>query len=165
MKILCDVCGNEREPFHLTCPFCGSRSDVKQLLQDRTFVHKSVNLETGRPVVELALNRMDKIIKDAAKTDVNVLTLIHGYGSSGKGGVIRLECRKMLDYMKSNGLIRDYIGGEEFNKRSGPVKSLLGRYPQLGSNKNLNKGNRGITLVIFSFYFLALPMLNFTTQL
>lgn len=148
MKIVCDVCGNKRETSSLLCPFCGSKMDVAELVKHTEFVHKTINLEAGRPMVEVALNRMNEIIEDSVRNDVNVLTLIHGYGSSGKGGAIRSECRKMLDYLKSNGLISNYIIGEDFNKRSGSVKSLLRRYPQLVADKHLNRGNRGITLVI-----------------
>ncbi len=116
----------------------------------RVFVQKTVNLEVGRPVLELALDRMNEIIEDSIRNEVTVLTLIHGYGSSGKGGVIRSECRKMLQFLKSKRRIREFIAGEDFNRRSGPVKSLIQRYPQLGSDRNLNRNNRGITLVIFS---------------
>lgn len=149
MKIVCDVCGNKRDTSNLLCPFCGSKLDLADLGQHPGFVHKTVNLEAGRPVVEVALNRMNEIIMESVRGNVNVLTLIHGYGSSGKGGAIRLECRKTLDFLKSKGQINNYIIGEEFNKRIGLVKSLLRRYPQLETDKHLNRGNRGITLVIF----------------
>lgn len=156
MKRVCDVCGNESASPGFTCPFCGARVDEDKARKDKRFVEKVVNLEAGRPVVELAMNRMVEIIDDSIRNNVNVITLIHGYGSSGKGGAIRSECRKTLDFLKSKGRIWDYITGENFNKRSGTVKSLLQRYPQLGSNKNLNRGNRGITLVIFSSVLLWL---------
>ena len=149
MKIVCDVCGNKRETSSLLCPFCGSKVDLAELVKQNEFVHKTVNLEAGRPLVEVALDRMTEIIEDSVRNDVNVPTLIHGYGSSGKGGVIRSECRKMLDYLKSNGVISNYIIGEDFNKRFGSVKSLIRRYPRLAADKHLNRGNRGITLVIF----------------
>jgi len=148
MKIVCDVCGNKRETSNLLCPFCGSKLDLADIVQRSGFVHKTFNLETGRPVVEVALNRMNGIIKESVRNNVNVLTLIHGYGSSGKGGAIRLECRKTLDFLKSKGQINNYIIGEEFTKRTGSVRSLLRRYPQLETDKHLNRGNRGITLVI-----------------
>jgi hypothetical protein len=150
MKIVCDVCGNKRETARLLCPFCGSRVDEAELvnIKHTGFVHKVVNLEAGRPVVDVALHRMNELIEDSIRNNVNVLTLIHGYGSSGKGGVIRLECRKMLEFLKNKGIIKGYIAGEDFNKRSGLVKSLLRRYPQLGMDKHLNRGNRGITLVV-----------------
>src|SRR5690606_18445566 len=105
-----------------------------QFIKQTVFVHKTVNLEAGRPILEIAISKLHEILTDSVRNDVNVLTVIHGYGSSGKGGVIRSECRKILDFLKSKGQISDYIAGEDFNKRSGSVKSLLRRYPQLGED-------------------------------
>lgn len=144
----CEVCGNISETASPLCPFCGHRTEKKNRFTGKSFVHRTINLEEGRPVVELALHRMTEIVDDGARSGVTIITLIHGYGSSGKGGVIRSECRKMLDYMKSRGQIADFIPGEDFSKRSGRGKSLLRRYPQLSSDKNLGKSNRGITLVV-----------------
>ncbi len=145
---LCHVCGNQIESSVVKCPFCGCTSGDSALPVKKDYVHRVVNLETGRPGVETAMERMGVVIEDGVRTGVSVLTLIHGYGSSGKGGVIRKECRKNLDFMKSRGRISDYITGEAFNKKSGVVKTLLRRYPQLISDRNLNRGNRGITLVV-----------------
>jgi len=144
----CQVCGNEIFGDSQVCRFCGSKLSADLLTEGRGFIHKTVNLEQGRPVVEVALQKLDEAIKDAVNTHVSVLTLIHGYGSSGKGGLIRLECRKNLDHLKGRGLICDYIAGEEFSRKFGLVKFHLQRYPELGRNKNINRGNRGITLVI-----------------
>ncbi len=125
----------------------------------RPFIHRTVNLEAGRPAVEVALNRLNEVIADARRTSIAVLTLIHGYGSTGRGGAIRSECRMMLDYMKNKGMISDYIAGEDFNKRSGRVRVLLRRYSQLSTDRNLNSGNQGITLVILSIGLLFFPKL------
>ncbi len=134
----------------LLCPFCGSKAEIAPLPTKRRFIQKTVNLEAGRPVVELAMQRMHQIIRDAKLQGVTVLTLIHGYGSSGKGGVIRTECRKTLEYMESHKEIQGYVIGEEFQHRSKPVKALLSRYPQLKNDCNLNKANKGITLVFLA---------------
>lgn len=147
---VCQVCGNDISASSLTCRFCGSNQDKEHLEQIRAFVKKTINLEQGHPVLEVALQKLDEGIEDAAKNNIQVLTLIHGYGSSGKGGRIRLECRKKLDFMKSKGRIRDYIAGENFTRKFGPAKMLLQRYPQLNMDSNFNKGNRGITLVVIS---------------
>jgi len=144
----CPVCGNEISGDRLRCRFCGNKLSDEVPLKRRGFIHKTVNLERGRPVVEVALQKLNDAVEDAVNSHVNVLTLIHGYGSSGKGGRIRLECRKSLEYLKSRGTIRDYIAGEEFSRKSGFVKPHLQRYPELGENRNINKGNRGITLVV-----------------
>ena len=147
---VCQVCGNDISVSSLNCEFCGSKQDKEHLKQIREFVKKTINLEQGHPVLEIALQKLDDGIEDAAKNNIQVLTLIHGYGSSGKGGRIRLECRKNLDFMKSRGRIRDYIAGEDFSRKFGPAKVLLQRYPQLSTDGNFNKGNRGVTLVVMS---------------
>jgi len=110
--------------------------------------HKVVNLEAGRPIVEAALRRLQMELASSCQQNLRVLTIIHGYGSSGKGGVIGVECRKFLEYLKGSGAINTFIPGEDFSRRSGPTRDLLRRFPRLADNVNLNKGNRGITLVV-----------------
>lgn len=146
----CQICGNNIPVSSLNCRFCGSSQDKEQLKQKRDFVHKTVNLEQGHPVLELALQKLDNAVGDAIKNNVHMLTLIHGYGSSGKGGRIRVESRKNLNFMKSSGRISDYIAGEDFSRKFGPAKMILQRYPQLIEDTNFNRGNRGITLVVIS---------------
>lgn len=155
MMTECHVCGNERNAAGGQCPFCGDTQQEAELQEIRIYIHKTVNLEAGRPVVDVALHRLTEVIDDAIRNKVSVITLIHGYGSSGKGGVIRSECRKTLDHMKHSRLIKGYIAGEDFHKRSGQVKSLLQRFPRLSSDANLNRNNRGITLVILSYGLLC----------
>ena len=145
----CPVCGNDIGANLVTCPFCQSpvahQSAIKRRFQQRT-----VNLEDGKPTVEVALSRLKEVVDDSLRRNISVLTLIHGYGSSGKGGRIRLEVRKMLDYMAERGIVAEYISGESFNKRNGRVKNLLQRYPQLVADKNLGRANKGITVVVLS---------------
>lgn len=149
VAVLCEICGNPLSKGVKKCPFCGAGNDGVREKGSRGFSHRTVNLEAGRPVLEVALRKLDEVLGDGARNGVNVLTLIHGYGSSGRGGVIRTECRKSLEYMKGKGVIRDYIPGEDFYSRVGAVKDLLRRYPALKQDKNLNRGNRGLTLVVF----------------
>jgi hypothetical protein len=101
------------------------------------------------PFVEQAMSQLHAALNEARFLRIQALTIIHGYGSSGRGGAIRKECRKTLDHMCSKGELNTYITGEEFHRRNGLVKDLLNRYPQLAGNSNLNRHNRGITLVIF----------------
>ena len=49
---------------------------------------RTVTLEAGHPTTMQALVRMNQALS-SARTNVGVLKLIHGYGSSGKGGAIR----------------------------------------------------------------------------
>lgn len=146
---LCDVCGNEVEDGITTCPFCQSKLPKKPPRETRIFSQKTVNIEQGRPVVEMALKRLHAALLDGRTVKLTMLTLIHGYGSSGKGGAIRTECRKTLDYLCSKGEIAMYIPGEQYSSRNGLVKGLLQRYPEMKNDKNLNKNNQGITVVLF----------------
>ncbi len=134
------------------CPYCGSDQDLEDqnqsLSSSKNFSQKTVNLEQGLPTVEQALVRLQQAITAARLEQVRVLTLIHGYGSSGKGGAIRRECRKTLDYLCSKGEIVDVISGEDFSRRHGMVKHLLNRFPNLSSHPHLNNHNKGITLVV-----------------
>lgn len=147
--IPCQVCGNDVAHGLLICPFCGAKQDFPSgAVAAGVAFHKVVNLELGKPLVESALRKLEMELEGGRQQNLRVLTVIHGYGSSGKGGAIGAECRKVLAYLKGNGEINTFIPGEEFRSKSGPTRDLLRRFPQLAANVNLNKGNRGITLVI-----------------
>jgi hypothetical protein len=147
--VICDICGNDIGLGVLVCPFCGGRQELQSgAIPAGGVFHKVVNLELGRPVVESALRKLQTELEDGHRQNLRVMTVIHGYGSSGKGGVIGAECRKVLEYLKGKGVINTFIPGEEFRVRSGPTQELLRRFPQMANNVNLNKGNRGITLVV-----------------
>lgn len=164
--IVCEVCGNEREA-GCCCPFCGTRGEESELAERRPFLHRTVNLEAGRPTVDLALHRLARVIDDAIRHKITVLTVIHGYGSSGKGGVIREECRRTLDHLKVRGTIKEYVAGEDFHKNHQQVKALLQRFPRLRSDFNLNRNNKGITLVVLSYglMYCILPVCVFYAML
>ena len=167
MITVCEFCGNEREAAGGRCPFCGTKGAEPELPEIRPFLQKTVNLEAGRPTVDLALHRLTEVIDDAIRNKIAVITIIHGYGSSGKGGVIREECRKTLDHLKNSGTIRDYIAGEHFHKKHHQVRSLLQRFPRLRSDFNLNRNNKGITLVVLSYglIYCILPVITFYATL
>lgn len=148
---LCEVCGNDIPAASSTCRFCGSPQSGHQALaisSKKQFRRKVVNLERGMPAAEDAIRILEAAIAEARVQGISILTVIHGYGSSGKGGKIRRDCRSILDYKCSKGELQDYVPGEEFNRRNGPTKSILRRYPQLLSDRNLDRGNQGISLII-----------------
>ncbi|MBU0946041.1 MAG: Smr/MutS family protein [Proteobacteria bacterium] len=147
---LCHICGNEISSALLRCPYCGSTQDSEEGdgTATKLFLRKTVNLEQGLPTVEQALQRLQQEICAARLERVRLVTLIHGYGSSGKGGAIRKECRKKLDYLWRRGEIKGFIPGEEFSRRQGSTKQLLSRFPQLSDHPHLNRHNKGITIVV-----------------
>ncbi|MFH2123227.1 MAG: Smr/MutS family protein [Pseudomonadota bacterium] len=148
--ILCQICGNDIAHDVSICPFCGGNQEkeLPGVISPAGAFHKVVNLEMGKPLVESALRKLQMELESARLQNLRVLTVIHGYGSTGKGGAIGVECRKVLEYLKGKGEINTFIPGEEFRVKAGPTRDLLRRFPQLAGNVNLNKGNRGITLVV-----------------
>ena len=100
------------------------------------------------PPLDQALARLATELEAARLQGVRVLTLIHGYGSSGAGGVIRGEVRHQLEYERVRGRIRDLVPGEEIRARSPRIRELRRRFPALAGQVDLERPNPGITLVI-----------------
>ncbi len=145
-EICCGVCGNEVESGSGRCPFCGS--SLEEVLLGQAEPHKIINLKRGMPTVKQALADLEHVLRHARLERRRVLTLIHGYGSSGIGGVIREEVRSQLQYLQYQGKISDIVCGEDFNSRSSQGRNLVRRFPALQRHRDLNRRNPGITLVV-----------------
>ena len=109
---------------------------------------KTVNLEEGMPSVPQARARLNSEIRTAQENGVNVLKLIHGYGSSGAGGDLRIALQSTLRQMAQAHEIRDCIYGENWRTSDARSWELLKRLAELKGDSDLGRGNRGITLVI-----------------
>ena len=109
---------------------------------------RSVNLEDGMPTVEEAVRRLHTGLQAARCDHVGTVRLIHGYGSTGKGGRIRVQVRAELGRLKRQGAIRDYVPGEEFGPFSEAGRRLVSRYPQLARDRDYGRENQGITMVV-----------------
>ena len=144
---LCEMCGNELEPGQGRCPYCRTPC-VPGETGAAGPLHRVVNLERGRPLVRQALDRLDAAIVTANLQGVKVLTLIHGYGSSGAGGAIKEAVRQQLPFLLLQGRIKEIVDSEAFEGRSTRGKQLLRRFPFLAGHRDLNRANPGITLVI-----------------
>ena len=145
--MICSVCGNELDPGQRHCPFCGNAcfSDGPQATG---ILHRQVNLERGKPLVQQAMDRLESELLTSRNLGCKVLTLIHGYGSSGVGGAIKEAVLRQLQYLEHQGKIRSIIPGERFEGRSGRGRQLLRQYPFLAEHRDLNRANPGITVVI-----------------
>ncbi|NLX18506.1 MAG: hypothetical protein GXY53_04375 [Desulfobulbus sp.] len=147
MFAVCEVCGNESEGIGPRCPFCHAEQPVRSARITGPF-HRTVNLEKGKPVVEQALERLSVVLLNSSQEGYKVLTLIHGYGSSGVGGGIKLAVRRQLQDFLEQGKVRSVIPGEEFEGRSARGRQLVRSYPFLARHRDLNRINPGITVVI-----------------
>jgi hypothetical protein len=109
---------------------------------------KSVNLKEGMPPVQEALFRLDHELATARAEGCALIKIIHGYGSTGAGGEIRVAVQKRLMQMQQSGQIRACIFGENWAKSDEQSWKLLGAYPQLKSDHDLGRKNLGITVVV-----------------
>ena len=107
-----------------------------------------IDLEIGRPTVFQALGQLDYELKGARREGSEVVKLIHGYGSSGRGGDIRLAVQRRLVEMAHDGEIRSCIFGEDWSKSNESTWNLLQARPDLKQDKHLGRKNLGITIVV-----------------
>ena len=64
-----------------------------------------INLEEGMPTCDEAMDRLKSSIKLTKQSKYKCALIIHGYGSSGKGGVIRIKARQWLNAQVKSGVL------------------------------------------------------------
>ena len=107
-----------------------------------------LNLEDGMPLVEDAISRMNTGIQEMRVSRVKAVKLIHGYGSTGRGGRIRLGVRDELAAMKRKRLIKDFIPGEEFGPLDTASRKLAEQDKTVTRDPDYGRMNQGITVVV-----------------
>ena len=81
------------------------------------------------PQVSEALQRLERELAIARQENALLLKLIHGYGSSGTGGDIRIAVQKRLREMAESGHIRACIFGRIGQKRTTKPGGFCKRIP------------------------------------
>ena len=109
---------------------------------------KTVNLKLNMPTADQAIKRLTFEIADGKKLGYDALKLIHGYGSSGTGGKIRVEARRYLDRQQALRRIKLYVPGESFSIFEESSRKLLGVCQELRSDPDLERHNNGVTFVV-----------------
>lgn len=108
---------------------------------------KIVNLEDGMPKVEQARLRMQHELQIARKQGYAAVKLIHGYGSSGVGGALRIELQKELERLTKSTTIKCFIPGENWRISDEITWELLKHFPEWKQDSDLGKNNKGISIV------------------
>jgi len=94
------------------------------------------------------LQRLEKELALARQERATLLKVIHGYGSSGAGGDIRLAVQRHLHDLAQAGQIRGCIFGENWSKSDEATWRLLQAHSELKSDPDLGRCNQGITVVV-----------------
>jgi hypothetical protein len=100
------------------------------------------------PLVHEALQRLERELALARQEKAKLLKLVHGYGSTGAGGDIRIAVQKRLLEMVENNQIRGCIFGENWSKSDEKTWKLLQSHAELKNDSDLGRRNRGITIVL-----------------
>ena len=100
------------------------------------------------PSVEEALRRLDRELALARQGKISLLKIVHGYGSSGAGGDIRMAVQRRLCELTEAGQLRGCIFGENWSKTDDVTWRLLQAQAGLKDDPDLGRGNRGITVVL-----------------
>ena len=107
-----------------------------------------VNLEQGMPTVENARIKLDQALRSAKARRFSSLKIIHGYGSSGKGGAIKREVQSFLAEKQREGRIRAFVPGERFTPFDPVARNILDCCPALSRDRDYSRSNHGITIVL-----------------
>ena len=102
---------------------------------------KEINVEHGFTSDE-ALAYIKQVLFNSKKTCIYI---IHGYGSSGKGGVIRQKVRSFLNAQLKNGKIKTVVNGEDFNVFNLKALELKNKHKEL--EQLFRVCNHGVTVV------------------
>lgn len=108
-----------------------------------------VNLELGRPSADKALRRLEHELAAKRHLRAKAMKIIHGYGSSGKGGRIRTASRKYLRAAQEQGRIYAVLPGERLTIFDEEARRLMARCPALRDDCDRERYNCGVTFVIF----------------
>lgn len=108
---------------------------------------RTFNVEASLPSLDEARRLVLDEIKKARREGVRVLKVIHGYGSSGKGGTLCFGLRKSFALRKKEGAIKDFIPGEDFSIFNQTFQSLLPEVPELRGDPDLDAINEGVTIL------------------
>ena len=109
---------------------------------------KEVNIKADLPTASDAIKRVTYNIRNGKAWGCGAIKIIHGYGSTGKGGRIRTETRRYLEDQKRKGLIRDFIPGESFSIFDENTRRAFDQCNDLRKDSDLERHNNGVTIVV-----------------
>ncbi len=109
---------------------------------------REVNIKEDLPTASDAIKRVTFNLRSGKSLGFTAIKIIHGYGSTGKGGKIRTETRRYLQQQKEKHIIRDYIAGEDFSIFNEATRTAFLACDELRRDRDLDRSNNGITIVI-----------------
>lgn len=104
-----------------------------------------LNIKEGMPLVMEAMRYMQDSLARLKSEKYGVVLIVHGYGSTGKGGAICGKARQWLKAQEKGGKIKKVIFGEDFNLFNFDALDLKNKCREL--EPLLRVCNNGVTVV------------------
>lgn len=109
---------------------------------------RTVNIEQGMPSLPQAVKILERELAYAREDHIYVLKIIHGYGSSGSGGKLRVGLRRYLQTLFEKRQIRYFLPGEEFSIFNQESLQIFGLCPEFSHDPDLGRANNGVTFIV-----------------
>ena len=142
----CLHCGNPVEEVHAICPYCGSH-EVETARENLRI--RNVDIGHNNWTVNQARNELEKEFAASYKRSDDFLIVVHGHGSTGKGGEIKVMVHQFALRMISMKRIRDFISGEHLTRTSSAARRVSANYPSIKQLSQWNTRNPGLSILIF----------------
>ena len=94
-----------------------------------------------------ALEGLERDLREARACGAKLIRIIHGYGSSGRGGKIRDAVRRELGRKLARGEVTDVTPGENYSSTTNAGRDLLSRFKELNPTERSDSANPGLTIV------------------
>ena len=107
--------------------------------------YTEINIKEGMPVVADAMHYLQDALGRLKRDKYNVVLIVHGYGSSGKGGAICQKARQWLKAQERSGKVKQVIFGEDMTIFNFAALALKNKCRELESLFRVC--NNGVTVV------------------
>lgn len=97
--------------------------------------------------MEDALEKLKRELDLARSSGVAVVRVIHGWGSTGVGGIIAKAVDNQLVRLAGSGKIKNHIRGKDISPHNRLWQRLRDAYPEVSRWAKQDTENRGITLI------------------
>lgn len=109
------------------------------------------NIEKFMPTVYQAEILLKNHIETNRRKGIKAFKIIHGYGSTGKGGGLRTGLRTYLTQLKKAKIIADFVAGEDWSVFNETTRKVLDLDNSFRKDSDLDKSNAGVTIIVISW--------------
>ena len=107
--------------------------------------YTELNIKESMPLVSEAMDYLKSSLDRCRRSKYKCVLVIHGYGSTGKGGAIREKAREWLKAQERAEKVKSVVFGEDFSLFNFKSLELKNRYREL--DPLMKVCNHGVTVV------------------